>query len=114
MFLPDMPLWCWSLLGEDTVRLSQPTYSQVGMQTRYLPQSTLVARCQYVYTVIDPADEVSSFPFLCGHVALLLAHGARLCRLHSAYYRLGCAWCEEYTPVGKTAPAPAAMPCGER
>lgn len=96
MFLPDIPTWCWNLLGEDAVRLSQPTHDQVGMHTRFFRTDALVARCQYEYTVIDPADEVSSFPFVCGHVARLLPNGVRLCGMHAVYFHLGCAWCQEY------------------
>ena len=100
MFLPDIPLWCWNLLGEDTVRLSQPTHVMAGTaDTRYFAGSPRVARCEYETQAGDEAD-VWSHPYLCGHVALLLPDGSYRCRMHSPYRRDACAWCEEYAAQG--------------
>jgi hypothetical protein len=106
MFMPEIPVWCWNLLGEDAVRLSQPTYLYGEGKTRFWGPNTCVARCQYEEWVRDPADGTQSYPYVCGHVALLLADGVYLCRGHSAYYRLGCAWCAEYAARGEDRACP--------
>ena len=113
MFLPDMtplvlePAWRgW--------RTPLTAYLlQVGMQTRFLPQSTQVARCQYEYTVIDPATthaptRSSAAMWRCSSPT------APACAACTPRTSTGCAWCEEYAARDVAAPAPAAMPCGAR
>jgi hypothetical protein len=106
MFMPPIPGWCWNLLGEDTVRLSQPSHATAGTaDTRVFPAAPKVARCEYDTRIGDEAD-VWSHPYLCGHVALLLEDGSYRCWWHSPSRRDGCAWCAEYAARGENRACP--------
>lgn len=106
MYMPNIPIWCWNMLGPDTVRLSQPTVYWSGGTTRMFPvKGPCAARCEFESWVEEPDRSVRSHPFQCGRLAMLWREGAYLCALHTGE-DLGCAWCDDLRAAGSTKACP--------
>ena len=123
-YIPEVPLWCWVMQGEDALFFSQPTHAflceppllaadggflTVGAsETRWLDAlSVCVARCQHQtqFCLDDQPYNLDTGagltpPVQCGHVARVDRRARYFCDYHMRT-RWECYHCHAVLPHGE-------------
>jgi len=104
MLVPQIPIWCWNILGETAQYFSQPVLPSVGgVSSRPLHgHGACLARYTATSRLGEHDGSVWTPEIQCGYVAELTPEGDYRCTRHHPQPITFCAWCDALKAAGST------------